>query len=111
MCIFFYDKNGKREYSFSSINDDVLTHVLLPISKNQVIIGVENGWDISLEEEEINNASASCSNEFFVSGQSNDKYRSLQSVIGKSSYFQTDDELTEMIQSEDFLREIGLIEI
>lgn len=71
--------------------------IFLPISKDKILIGTKSSKAPSINFDEINEATAKCSREFFISALFSAEFEKLQSAIGTYSDFDSNKEIKKIM--------------
>jgi hypothetical protein len=101
--------SGSIKYKSFTFNDDEIINIFLPISDTKLLIGTSSDIIPQVKIENINEAIAKCSREFFIYSKNCQNITSLIPLIGKESEIISEQEIKHMVNEIILEYKIGLL--
>ena len=83
-----------------ALDFDKLSIICCPIGRKSVLVGRATGSDHSISANEINQASAELSREFFIAAERNERFDDFQRNIGKRAEVMSQEDIRKLIPTE-----------
>lgn len=93
--------NGEKRYKTFIDKEDIVLTILLPLSPKRLLIGSVDERGINYDE--LQTKIASNSLEYFIASNKNEKFLSLQKMVGKEAHLLTEGKIEELVK-ETFTR-------